>query len=85
MYPVSYETYVNKRYINLADGDIIVLSTGDGNKFYAIDVPVVVMGINTGEIWFTEVSYDNEGTWVPAGDSEPLPVINPYHFIVAIG
>lgn len=76
---------VGIKYKDLVDGDIIILSTGDGNKFYAVDVPLVVMGIDTGEIWITEVSYDDAGTWNPAGDSLPLPVTNPDFYITAIG
>jgi hypothetical protein len=77
-------TFTGKKYKNLTDGDIIVLSTGDGNKLYGVDVPLVVMGIDTGEVWITEVTYDDEGTWTQVGESSPLPVVNPEFYITAI-
>ncbi len=78
-------TFVTKRLENLLDGDIIVQSTGDGKKFYAVDVPFTVMGIRTGEIWVTEVTYDSEGTWNPCGESEPIPVIHPEYYALCVG
>lgn len=72
-----------KKYKTLVEGDVIVLNTGRGDKFYAVDVPLVVMGIDTHEIWITEVNY-NDGACDPVGDSIPLPVTNPEYFTVAL-
>lgn len=74
----------SKKYVDLVEGDIIIVSTGDGNKFYAVDVPVIVMGVDTDEIWVTEVTYDDAGTWSPAGESEPIPMIRSYFHILAL-